>query len=71
MNDVVFRTLSKGDFSMGENIQTLSPAMDIQFAYNLERIFYFAFNLDTNLVRHIMTTVEKNGSYQFGRTELK
>eukprot|EP01035_Chromulina_nebulosa_P019368 gene19368-25235_t len=37
-NDIVHRTISQGDLSMGTNLQTLSPAMDIQYAYNLERI---------------------------------
>lgn len=41
-NDIVHRTLSLGDMSFGPNRETLSPAMDIQFAYNLERMIHFA-----------------------------
>ena len=37
----VHRTLSTGDMSFGPNRATVSPAMDIQFAYNLERLLYF------------------------------
>jgi threonine synthase len=40
-NDVVHRTISTGDMGMGANVKTLTPAMDIQFAYNLERMLYF------------------------------
>jgi len=41
VNDVVHRAISAGDLSMGPNLATLTPAMDIQFAYNLERMVYF------------------------------
>lgn len=39
-NDVVYRTLTFGDMSFGINQKTESPAMDIQFAYNLERVLF-------------------------------
>ncbi len=40
-NDVVHRALSAGDMAQAANVPTISPAMDIQFAYNLERLLYF------------------------------
>ena len=40
-NDVVHRTITSGDMSIGRNTPTISPAMDIQFAYNLERLLYW------------------------------
>ena len=57
-NDIVHRTLTTGDLSMGSNTETVSPAMDIQFAYNLERLLYFASGRDCTQVRRLMTTLE-------------
>eukprot|EP00908_Phaeocystis_cordata_P001371 Transcript_11451.p3 GENE.Transcript_11451~~Transcript_11451.p3 ORF type:complete len:227 (-),score=88.43 Transcript_11451:47-727(-) len=57
-NDVVHRTLSRGDMSMRGNLQTVSPAMDIQFAYNLERVLYFCSEGDSVLVGQVMRGLE-------------
>eukprot|EP00941_MAST-03F_sp_MAST-3F-sp1_P003959 g3959.t1 len=65
-NDIVFRTLKYGDMSYGTNVPTVSPAMDIQFAYNLERVLYFASNENHRLVNHIMKTFEKNRGVKIG-----
>lgn len=43
-NDIVHRTLQRGDMSFAENVATVSPAMDIQFAYNLERLLFYMCN---------------------------
>jgi threonine synthase len=57
-NDIVHRTLSSGDMSLGQNHPTLSPAMDIQFAYNLERLLYFISHGDVELVKRFMIPLE-------------
>lgn len=59
-NDIVHRTLSAGDMFMGENKKTISPAMDIQFAYNLERMLYFASKQNPEVVRGYMMELESN-----------
>ena len=41
------------------SIPTLSPAMDIQFAYNLERMIYFASGQNGSLTGSIMNLVEE------------
>lgn len=43
--------------------QTESPAMDIQFAYNLERMLYFICNENPDIVRPYMQAVERQYSY--------
>lgn len=58
-NDIVHRTLSHGDMSLGQNYPTLSPAMDIQFAYNLERLLYFISDGNVELVKRFMIPLEK------------
>ena len=50
-NDIVARTIATGDMSQAVNVATLSPAMDIQFAYNLERCLFLASGGDTAAVR--------------------
>ena len=60
-NDIVHRTLSAGDMRFGANVATLSPAMDIQFAYNLERVLFYACNEDPGEVRRYMGDLEKHG----------
>jgi len=71
MNDIVHRTISQGDMSMGSNIQTVSPAMDIQFAYNLERMLYYISNENCNEVKEIMLSVDQQFSYVPGATGAK
>jgi threonine synthase len=58
-NDIVHRTLSRGDMTLGENVPTLSPAMDIQFAYNLERLLYFVSGGDVALVKSFMIPLDQ------------
>ncbi|KAG1681979.1 Threonine synthase-like 2 [Nymphon striatum] len=42
VNDIVYRTFKTGDLSVSDKvIRTLSPAMDIQVPYNIERVLYF------------------------------
>ena len=48
--------------------QTESPAMDIQFAYNLERLLYYASGEDAGVVRDVMANVEKQYRFQSDAT---
>lgn len=65
-NDIVHRTISQGDLRMAENYQTESPAMDIQFAYNLERMLFYVTGQDTGAVSAIMEQLEKQYKYSDG-----
>jgi hypothetical protein len=66
-NDIVHRTIQTGDLSFGANRQTISPAMDIQFAYNLERLLYLCSAGDCSLVKAIMTELESTRAVQLPR----
>eukprot|EP00301_Raphidiophrys_heterophryoidea_P001593 c10767_g1_i1.p2 GENE.c10767_g1_i1~~c10767_g1_i1.p2 ORF type:complete len:204 (+),score=63.57 c10767_g1_i1:886-1497(+) len=46
----------------GASVQTISPAMDIQVAYNLERLLFYASNGNTDVVRQAMTQLETVGT---------
>ena len=57
-NDVVHRTISAGDFRQDRNVPTVTPAMDVQLAYNLERLLYYCSHQNTALVKGVMERVE-------------
>ncbi len=40
VNDILFRALSKGDYSVGNVYPTASPSMDIQVSSNFERLLF-------------------------------
>lgn len=58
-NDVVHRAIALGDLSMTPNVPTVSPAMDIQFAYNLERMLYLVSGGDTQAVARYMSAAQE------------
>lgn len=65
-NDIVHRTISRGDMSMSANLATHSPAMDIQFAYNVERMLFYMCNQDPAMTSLIMKEVDLQFSQQVG-----
>lgn len=65
VNDIVHRTVSRGDFSASGNVaETWSSAMDIEFAYNLERIFWLANGFDSQEVEKLMKEFEETMKVQ-------
>eukprot|EP00494_Astrolonche_serrata_P016413 UN16578 len=69
-NDLVNRCFNHGDITIEISVPTVSPAMDIRWPYNLERIFYFIYNTNCNFVKRVMTSIEKKGTYQMNKIEL-
>lgn len=67
-NDIVHRTISRGDMTMGPNVGTHSPAMDIQFAYNVERMLFYMTNQDPVMTASIMRDVDMQFAQQVGST---
>ena len=64
VNDIVHRVISRGDFSMGSNVATHSPAMDIQFAYNLERMLFYMCNQNPVCIRDIMRRIDDQFAFK-------
>ena len=58
-NDVVHRTITRGDLSIAPNVMTVSPAMDIQFAYNVERMLYLVSGGDTTVTAKYMMAAQQ------------
>jgi threonine synthase len=48
-NDIMARVLASGDYSRGEAVATMSPAMDIQVASNFERLVFECADRDAAL----------------------
>lgn len=62
-NDIIHRTVQKGDFSLGEVVKpTLASAMDIQVPYNMERIFWLLSGFDSQATRALMEQFERTQS---------
>ncbi|KAK3797702.1 hypothetical protein RRG08_054719 [Elysia crispata] len=57
-NNVLSRIMDNGQCNLGDVHVTLAPAMDIQFAYNLERIWHLCSNGDSTLIKKIMKEVD-------------
>ncbi|KAK7055046.1 Threonine synthase-like 2 [Halocaridina rubra] len=61
-NDIVFRTILSGDFSVKEDVaQTLASAMDIQNPYNVERLLYIGANGNVKRINELMHAFEQEG----------
>ncbi|KAL8570339.1 hypothetical protein ACOMHN_035757 [Nucella lapillus] len=60
-NDIVARMVNTGLCELGVVTPSLAPAMDMQFAYNFERVWYLCSDGDSALVRRLMNEVEKTG----------
>ncbi|XP_063963604.1 threonine synthase-like 2 [Lytechinus pictus] len=60
-NDIVHRTFANNDYSMNEVTATLSPAMDIQIPYNVERVMWLFSGGDRAHIKDVMAQFEKDG----------
>ncbi|XP_043243128.1 threonine synthase-like 2 [Amphibalanus amphitrite] len=71
-NDIVYRSLSSGDFSKADEVVvSLAPAMDIQVPYSMERLMLLFSDHNTELVKTMMTEFEANGRVQIDAQVLK
>ncbi len=61
-NDILARFFSRGDYSLGEVVQTLSPSMDIQVASNFERYLYYLLGEDAGRLRQTMEDFRRTGA---------
>ncbi len=66
-NDILSRCFSKGEYSLGDVVPTISPSMDIQVASNFERYLYYKANGDTARVRQMIHDFESSGRLEIPR----
>lgn len=60
-NDIVHRTFGHNDYSTNEVKPTISPAMDIQIPYNVERVMWLFSGGDRAHIKDVMSKFEKDG----------
>ena len=70
-NDILYRFVSRGDYSLGRVVSTISPSMDIQVASNFERYLYYLWDEDPARVREGMERFKKTGRLTFTQEELE
>ncbi|KAL3041204.1 hypothetical protein OYC64_019417 [Pagothenia borchgrevinki] len=71
-NDIVHRTVTKGDFSMADNVkQTLAPAIDIQDPYNMERVFWLLLGRDGASVKKMMEEFQQSHKHSLPENHRK
>ncbi len=70
-NDILYRFITRGDYSLGQVVPTISPSMDIQVASNFERYLYYLWGEDPVRVREGMESFKSKGRLTFSREELE
>ncbi|MCP5382441.1 MAG: threonine synthase [Kordiimonadaceae bacterium] len=63
VNDILSRTLSNGEYKVGETIPTISPSMDIQVSSNFERLLYNIYKGNGADVRLLMENLKQSGVF--------
>lgn len=70
-NDILYRFVNYGDYSVGEVKPTISPSMDIQVASNFERYLYYFYGEDPVKTRESMEKFKKDKALKFTQEEIK
>ncbi len=70
-NDILYRFVNYGDYSVTTVKPTISPSMDIQIASNFERYLYYFYNEDSNKVKEAMEKFAKEKALKFSEEEIK
>lgn len=70
-NDILYRFVNFGDYSIGEVVPTISPSMDIQVASNFERYLYYLSGEDAQRVKNTMEKFVKTGKITFSKEEIE
>ncbi len=64
-NDILYRLVESGDYSVRPVLPTIAPAMDIQIASNLERYLYYLFNEDLKIVSQFIEKFSQTKKFTF------
>ncbi|WP_321397625.1 threonine synthase [Emcibacter sp.] len=70
MNDILARTLTSGDYTVGTVQPTISPSMDIQVSSNFERLLLNLYDGRAEEVRRLMDNLKQAGSFTIDAPEL-
>jgi threonine synthase len=70
VNDILSRTLSSGEYKVGETIPTISPSMDIQVSSNFERLLFNIYDGNSSEVRNLMENLKQAGVFRISDQQL-
>ncbi len=62
-NDILARTLSSGEHTLGKAKPTITPSMDIQISSNFERLLFEVSGRQAETVQRLMKELKEAGSY--------
>ncbi|MBL4873299.1 MAG: threonine synthase [Rhodobacteraceae bacterium] len=62
-NDILARTVARGEHKLGEVKPTITPSMDIQISSNFERLLFEASGRDAKTVSALMRDLKDGGNY--------
>jgi threonine synthase len=68
-NNILTRFVTRGDYSIGSVVQTISPSMDIQLASNFERYLFYLYGGLSSRVSDAMTELAVSGKLSFSDAE--
>ena len=68
-NDILFRAITKGDYSSGTVVETQSPSMDIQVASNFERLLFDVYHEDSTKLADAMKGFKESGILKLSEVE--
>lgn len=71
VNDILSRTLSSGEYKIGNTIPTISPSMDIQVSSNFERLLYNIYDSDAAEIRNLMENLKQGGVFTISEEQLQ
>jgi threonine synthase len=66
-NDIIPRTLTTGEHTLGNVKHTITPSMDIQISSNFERLLFDASGRDAEMVSALMSELKETGRYSLPR----
>lgn len=70
VNDILSRTLSNGEYKVGNTISTISPSMDIQVSSNFERLLFNIYDGSGADVRTLMENLNQSGQFNIAADQL-
>ena len=69
-NNILTRFINKGDYSLGDVVQTVSPSMDIQIASNFERYLFHLYGDSSERVKAAFVELKEQGRISCDSDEL-
>ncbi|WP_138379339.1 threonine synthase [Luteithermobacter gelatinilyticus] len=71
INDILARSLTSGDYTVGTVQPTISPSMDIQVSSNFERLLYNLYDGQAAEIRRLMENLKQAGSFTIDGPQLE